>query len=98
MKLFNSLCQPAQFYLVISLVSFALVLIQNMGSTNQFKLGNFSTQHDNPAQILVMNALYIVVWTWMLNWICTINPKISWVIVLLPFVLMFVAFGMVLLR
>jgi len=36
------------------------------------------------------------VWTWMLNILCRINTKISWIIVLFPFVLFFIAMAMML--
>ena len=98
MKLFDSLCKPAQFYLVISLAAFVVVILQNMGATNTFTLGVYSSPHGMPWLILLLNALYILVWTWMLNVICKINPKISWVIVLFPFVLLFIALGMVVLK
>jgi hypothetical protein len=98
MKLFNSLCKPAQFYLVISVAAFAIVVIQNLGATKTFTLGAYSCDHGMPWLILLLNALYILIWTWMLNVICKINPKISWVIVLFPFVLLFLALGILVLK
>jgi hypothetical protein len=97
-ELYGSLCKPAQFYLVISLVAFVLMAVQNLGSTSQFTLGTYSTPHSNPALILFFNALYILLWTWMLNVICRLNPNISWFIVLLPFLLFFVGTLVVLYR
>ena len=97
-KLYAKLCSPAKFYLVISAVSFILVLFQNIGKNNEFALGAYKTQHNRPGLILFFNALYIILWTWMLDVICKINPKISWVIVLLPFVLLFIGFGMLMLK
>jgi hypothetical protein len=94
--IYGSLCKPAQFYLVISIAAFVLMAIQNMGAKDSFSLGSYSTPHANPMLILLFNALYVVAWTWLLNVICRINPKISWVIVLLPFVLFFVGVLMVL--
>ena len=44
--------------------------------------------------LLLFNALYIAVWTWMLNLVCKINPKISWVIVLFPIILLFIGFAL----
>jgi hypothetical protein len=98
MKLFNSLCKPAQFYLVISLVAFAIIFLQNLGATNTFTLGMYSSPNSMPWLVLLLNLVYILIWTWMLNILCRINPKISWVIVLFPFVLLFLALGMMVLR
>ena len=97
-KVYASLCPPAKFYLIISAVSFILMLIQNIGRKGEFALGGFKCPHNSPGLILLFNALYIGLWTWMLNVICKINPKISWLIVLLPFILLFIGFGMLMLR
>jgi hypothetical protein len=48
--------------------------------------------------ILVLNALYIAIWTYVLNLICTINKNISWIIVLFPFILLFIGLGIVLIN
>jgi hypothetical protein len=97
-QLYGTLCKPAQFYLVISIVAFVLMAIQNLGATSSFTLGNYSTPHSNPALILFFNALYIALWTWMLNVICRLNPNISWFIVLLPFILFFIGVMLVLFK
>lgn len=37
---------------------------------------------------LGVNFLFVVIWTWVLNWLCTKGfASISWALVLLPFVL-----------
>lgn len=95
-KVYGSLCQPAQFYLVISLFGLLFMLIQNIGAKDRFTLGMYSAPHPNPMILLLVNALYIAVWTWMLNILCRINTNISWVIVLLPFVLFFIGIAILL--
>ena len=36
---------------------------------------------------LITNALFLVIWTWVLNWLCSKGFKaISWILVLLPFI------------
>lgn len=97
-KIYDSLCQPARFYLIISVFTYIFIVIQNLGATDTFTLGTYSAPHSSPMMILVFNALYIVLWTWMLNLICKINPGISWVIVLFPIILLFVGFAMLLYR
>lgn len=97
-RVYNGLCKPAQFYLVISAFGLLLMAFQNMGATDQFTLGSYSTPHSNPMMILLFNVVYIAAWTWMLNILCRINTKISWVIVLFPFILFFIALSMMLLK
>ena len=96
--LYANLCKPAQFYLIVSLFAFVIMAVQNLGSSSEFRVGSYSTPHSNPVMILFFNIVYVLLWTWMLNLICKINPNISWVIVLLPFVLFFVAMLAVLFR
>jgi hypothetical protein len=96
MKIYDKLCEPAKFYFVIATISYILILLQNLGDHGRFTLGSYSCRHTNPAILLVVQALYIVFWTWLLNLICKINKGISWVIVLFPFLLFFVALGVIL--
>jgi hypothetical protein len=95
-KAYSSLCNPAKFYFIISMVSFVIILLQNMGNRSGFTLGALSTSSASPALVLTMHVIFVLIWTWMLNMLCRINPKISWVIVLFPFVLMFIAYAMML--
>ena len=98
MKLYDKLCPPAKFYLLISIVSYIFIILQNIGIGNRITLGTYSCNHSNPGMVLFLQALYIVAWTWVLNLLCKINPSISWVIVLLPFVLFFLLMALVLLH
>jgi hypothetical protein len=96
--MFSKLCPPAKFYFLISSVSFILMLLQNIGSNGRFNLGIYSCPHSHTGVILILNALYIVAWTWILNLICTINKTLTWVIVLFPFIMLFIALGAVMIR
>ena len=98
MKLYDRLCKPAKFYLLISIVSYIFIILQNIGNTGRIKMGTYSCRHSSPTMVLVLQALYIVFWTWFLNMLCKINPSISWVIVLLPFILFFLLMALVLMN
>ena len=93
--MFKELCTPAKFYFIIASVSYILMILQNINSHNRFHLGSYSCPH-NTSMILLLNALYIALWTWILNVICSINKNISWIIVLFPFILLFIGLGIVL--
>jgi hypothetical protein len=96
--MFNQLCQPAKFYLVMSIVYYILILLQNIGSHDRFYLGSYSCSHSNPGIILLINGLYILLWTWLLNLICGINKTLSWMIVFFPIFVLFISFGIILMR
>jgi hypothetical protein len=98
MKLYDKLCNPAKFYFILSTVTFIFILLQNIGTPNRFSLGIYSCRHSNTGMLLICNAVYILFWTWLLNIICKINTSISWIIVLFPFLLLFIALGLVLFK
>ena len=98
MKWFNQLCPPAQFYLVVSVISYSIILLQNIGNHSRFTLGTYSCNHSNPGLFLIGQAIYILLWTWLLNLICKVNSGISWVIVLFPFILFFLLIGLAMIR
>ena len=85
------LCAPAKVYLVISVVSLFLMSTQNIGSGSTYCVGNYGCDVPNKGIVFIVKVLYIVFWTWLLNLICKAGvPVISWILVLFPFVLMFI--------
>jgi hypothetical protein len=39
-------------------------------------------------ETLLTNALFLVIWAWVLNWLCSKGfTAISWILVMLPFIL-----------
>lgn len=84
------LCNPAYFYLVISVISLVIMTMQNVNSSSMYCVGEYSCPVPNKAIVFIIKVLYIVFWTWLLNLICKSGaPIVSWILVLLPFVLMF---------
>jgi hypothetical protein len=95
----NELCSPALFYFVISIIGLLLILFQNVGNKNSYNLGNFSCRVPNTMMVFVIKIIYIVFWTWILNLICKDGYKtISWLLVLLPWILMFMIVGMIMMN
>lgn len=82
--LFKSLCLPSKVYLVLSFIGILLSLFVP-------SLGGFSLS------LQLIHLVYIIFWTWVLNLICKAGYKvISWILVLAPFVLVFLLFTFVL--
>jgi len=94
----RKLCTPAYIYLVISVFALVAMMVQNAGNTNKFCLGEFECNVTNTTLILFAQGIYIIFWTFILNAICNSGYKsVSWFLVLLPFLLLAVALGMLIL-
>jgi hypothetical protein len=78
--IFKKLCGPAQFYLVLSLISLILYLVQMLQSRNKM----------NTVTGLMIQTFVVVVWTYILNWVCCLKygNKIAWFLVFLPLILL----------
>ena len=47
-------------------------------------------------ETLFMKAFFIIIWAWVLNWLCSKGFKaISWILVLLPFILVLFMFFLI---
>ena len=95
----NELCTPAAFYFIISIFGLLIIMFQNVGNNKKFNLGTFSCRVPNTLLLLAGKLIYILFWTWILNLICKDgHTGISWLLVLLPFILLFVLIGMLMLN
>ena len=73
---FSKYCTPAQLYLVLAVIGLIMTFMEN------FRL-----------LTLVVNGFFIVIWAWILNWLCSKGfTAISWILVLLPFIMFASAF------
>lgn len=89
-----NLCAPAKVYLVISVITLFFMWTQNIGSGSMYCVGDYGCEMPNKGVVFVLKVLYIAFWTWLLNLICKSGvPIVSWILVLFPFVLMFVLIG-----
>jgi hypothetical protein len=100
--MFDKLCIPAQIYLI---VSFILMVLSYFGlnaisqqitlnqSNNSFLQSlNFTYQKDARTSYVVQ-AVFIVLWTWVLSYLCNKGfSNLSWFLILFPWILMFLAF------
>ena len=100
-KYMNQLCKPAQIYLVLSLISFLLMGIQNLfsGKKDKYCVGMFSCKVPNIILVFILKLLYIAFWTVVLTSLCIAGYKeLSWFLVLMPFILFFILIGLLLLN
>jgi hypothetical protein len=76
-----------------------MILFQNLGNSNSYHIGNFSCRVPSTALIFIIKLIYILFWTWILNLICKDgHTGVSWLLVLLPWILLFVLIGMLMLN
>jgi hypothetical protein len=99
LKNLKDLCSPAMLYFVISIIGLIVVLIQNLGNTNSYHVGSFSCRVPNTSVVFILKLIYILFWTYVLNLICKDgHVGISWLFVLLPWILLFVMIGILMLN
>ena len=99
MKKIRKLCTPAYVYLVISVIAIVGMMVQNAGHTNIFCLGEYECDVKNTAVVFMGQGIYTAFWVFILDCICKSGYKnISWFLVLIPYILMFIVLGMFVLR
>jgi hypothetical protein len=100
--MFDKLCTPAQIYLIVSFILMILSYFGMSAISQQITLNqanntflqslNFTYQKDAKTSYVVQ-AVFIVLWTWVLSYLCNKGfSNLSWFLVLLPWLLMFLAF------
>jgi hypothetical protein len=98
-KSLKELCTPALVYFVISIISLVVVLLQNLGNQNSYNVGSFSCRVPNTTAIFIVKLVYVLFWTYVLNLICKDgHVGLSWLLVLLPWLLLFVMIGILMLN
>ena len=98
-KTLKELCTPAMIYFVISVITLAMVLLQNLGNQNSYNVGSFSCRVPNTALVFIIKLIYILFWTWVLNLICKDgHTTISWLLVLFPWIMLFVMMGILMIN
>ena len=98
-KSLKDLCKPASLYFIISMIGLVMVMFQNLGNINSYNMGNFSCRVPNTFLVFIVKFIYIIFWTYVLNLICKDgHVGISWLLVLLPFILLFVMMGLLMIN
>lgn len=92
----SQLCTPSYVYFIISVLAIAISAVQNMGNNRKYTLGMYSCRVPSCLAVFIVKIIYILFWTWILNLMCKDGHSgIAWFLVLLPFILLFVIMGMV---
>ncbi len=87
-SMLKKLCMPAYVYFVISIILFVYAIVLNISETTQYKIGNMVFPGVNTALIFVLKLVFIVIITWVLNFVCSTGyPGIAWLLVFLPYII-----------
>lgn len=93
------LCTPATIYFIISLIGLILIGVGNLGETDQLCIGEYKCNVGDNTLVFVLNAIYILFWTFILDLMCkTGYGSLSWFVLLLPFIIIFVVLAMVMVK
>ena len=93
------LCTPATIYFVISIIGLILLGVSNLGNEDRLCVGNYSCNVGSNTVVFVLNAVYILFWTFVLDLMCKNGYSIlSWFVLLLPFILSFMFLAMIFAR
>ncbi len=96
MTILANYCTPARIYLGISVATLFLIIIQNLMNPNDKELciGVYKCTMSHKIYLLVFQTLYMIFWTWFLNFLCRKKlVKLAWFILILPFLLSAVLIG-----
>ena len=89
----RNMCTPATIYFVISLIGLILIGVNNLENNDKLCVGNYNCYVGNNTTIFILNAIYILFWTFILDLMCKAGySSLSWFILLLPFIILFIAF------
>lgn len=92
----KKLCTPSLLYLILSFIALFFIGIQNSKDIEKLCVGNFECYVGNNILIFVLNAVYILFWTFVLDLMCKSGwSDLSWFIFLLPFILSILFYGII---
>lgn len=93
------LCTPSRLYFILGILGLIISFIydkNNSGSNNVLCLGKVRCPVQHKPSFFLVNLLIIFFWTWVLNSLCKAGYKtLSWILFLLPYILMFIMAFMV---
>ena len=93
----SKLCTPSYLYFLISVLLLVILGVQNVinQDDNTFCIGMYECTSFNKLAVFLVHGIYILFWTFILDLMCKAGyTDLSWFIFLLPFLLFFIFFGL----
>lgn len=95
----RDMCTPATLYFIISLIFLIILGVNNLEDTERLCLGDYSCYVGNNAVVFLLNVIYILFWTFILDLMCKNGySSLSWFVLLLPFVLSFILLALLMIK
>ena len=93
-KKLKELCTPAFLYFSLAMLGVLVSVVQNLGNSRRYNLGMLTARVPSTFLVFIVQIIYILFWTWVLNLMCKDGHKeIAWFLVLIPFILLFLVMG-----
>ena len=85
----KSLCPPAAFFLVISLMTIIiLAFYKQLTGINVYCIAREECNLPSTTSMYIIKVFFVLFWTWILNSICQYGTTtIAWFLVLIPYLL-----------
>lgn len=89
----DKLCKPSQMYLFLAMIALIVVVYYNYDALDfTFCIGESCFNTPSKGVLLLINFIYILAWTFIIEFICKTQYKpLSWFLVLIP-VILFIIF------
>jgi len=97
-KKLEKLCTPAYIYFMISVFGIVFIIIQNVmyGSKTRYCVGSYECDVSSSYLLFLFKFLYIIFWTIVLDALCKYGySRLSWVLVIFPFLLLASLIGLI---
>ena len=89
MSTLANLCVPAMIYFWLSIFSLLVILTQNINNVTEYCVLSYSCPVESTSMVFVVKLIYILFWTWVMNFFCQKSfTAVSWALLLFPYILM----------
>ncbi len=95
----RNMCTPATLYFLISLIGLIILGLSNLDNNDKLCVGEYNCYVGNNTTVFIVNAIYILFWTFVLDLMCKGGySSLSWFVFLLPFIILFVVFAVMMVK
>jgi hypothetical protein len=91
-----NLCAPSKIYFFVAIILLFLSFVSDARNKDNDKVCLGKLKCKNKPMYYLLNVLFILFWTWVLNKLCNMGwVKLSWFLLIFPFLMLVILFFMV---